>query len=99
MRITCDVEVVNRLLPAFNLRGKNKATRSQLSVGRKPGADNEGDIYLMICTKQDRNGAKYRVIHILDYKIYHKVVSFNNSQRPVHPPFGHPIMILNTIAV
>ena len=61
MRITCDAEVVNRLLPAFNMRGKNKPVRCQLSVGKKPGAAADDSTYLMMCTKNDRNGAKYMV--------------------------------------
>ena len=50
MRITGFVEVSNRLLPAFNMRSKNKGSQCQLSIGRKPGdgvlADNE--VWLMI---------------------------------------------------
>ena len=60
MRITCDVDTANRLLPSFNMRQRGKAMKSQLSIGRKPGAKVEDEVYLMICTKQDRNGAKYR---------------------------------------
>ena len=62
MRLTADVEVSNRILPSFNLSNKGKSTHSQLSVGRKPGDNSkDGDVYLMVCTKLDRNGAKYRV--------------------------------------
>ena len=63
MRICCDVDVVNRLLPSFNMKKKGKSSRAQLSVGRKPGAGgNTGEVFLMMCTKLDRNGAKYQVI-------------------------------------
>ena len=63
MRISCDVDIVNRLLPSFNMKKKGKSSRAQLSVGRKPGSGaNSGDVFLMMCTKQDRNGAKYQVI-------------------------------------
>ena len=62
MRIAGDVEISNRLLPALNMRGKSKAVRSHLSVGKKPGHKDDSDIYLMICTKQDRNGTKYKVV-------------------------------------
>lgn len=61
MRITCDTDVANRLLPSFNMRQKGKVVKSQVSIGRKPGASAGGDVYLMICTKNDRNGAKYKV--------------------------------------
>ena len=62
MRITCDVKVANRLLPSFNMAQHGKVMKSQVSVGRKPGATSDSqDVFLMICTKQDRNGAKYKV--------------------------------------
>ena len=62
MRITCDVETSNRLCASLNMKGKGKPGRSQLSVGRKPGSDSkDGEVYIMICTKQDRNGTKYIV--------------------------------------
>ena len=63
MRITCEVDVSNRLLPSFNMRNKGKASRAQLSIGRKPGSDQtDGEVFLMIGTKQDRSGtSKYRV--------------------------------------
>ena len=60
MRITCDVDTSNRLLPSFNMKSKGKAAKAQLSVGRKPG-EKDGEVYLMIATKQDRNGTRYRV--------------------------------------
>jgi hypothetical protein len=44
------------------MRQKGKAMKSQVSIGRKPGRTSESDdVFLMICTKQDRNGAKYKV--------------------------------------
>ena len=64
MRITCDVDIGNRLLPSFNMKGKSRAMRAQVSVGRKPGCNassKDNDVYLMIITKQDKNGTKYRV--------------------------------------
>ena len=82
MRLVCDVEVNNRLLPAFNIKGKNKSSKAQISVGQKPGADKDDSAYLMICTKQDRNGAKYKVVRIaahfvvllkLPFYLYHDV--------------------------
>ena len=60
MRITCDIDVTNRLLPSFNMKQKGKAAKSQVSVGKKPGSK-EGEIFLLVCTKQDRSGAHYRV--------------------------------------
>ena len=71
MRITGFVEVSNLLLPAFNMRSKNKGSQCQLSIGRKPGdgvlADNE--VWLMISNKQDRNGAKYKVLFFFTFQM------------------------------
>ncbi len=61
MRIQCDFDIVNRLLPSFNLKSSSKSARAQVSVGRKPGSNTKDDVFLMICTKQDLNGMKYRV--------------------------------------
>ena len=77
MRITGFVEVSNRLLPAFNMRSKNKGAQCQLSIGRKPGdgvlADNE--VWLMISSKQDRNGAKYKVLFFLTFQMKLQIVT------------------------
>ena len=60
MRIHCDVEVLNRLLPSFNMRQKGKQSKCVVSVGRKPG-DKIGEIYFLVCTKQDMAGTHYKV--------------------------------------
>ena len=63
MRITCDTELYNRLLPTFNMKQKGKVSKSQLSVGRKPGSK-QGSVYLLLCTKHDRSGQHFQVTQI-----------------------------------
>ena len=87
MRITGFVEVSNRLLPAFNMRSKNKGAQCQLSIGRKPGdgvlAENE--VLLMISNKQDRNGAKYKVLF---FNILDEVIDSYMPCRSCSPPIN-----------
>ncbi|KAL2304140.1 hypothetical protein Nmel_009434 [Mimus melanotis] len=60
MRLQCEVEVLSRLLPTCGLRGRGRAARALVSLGRPPGAAGAG-IYLMVCTARDRGGARYKV--------------------------------------
>ncbi|CAH1791746.1 unnamed protein product [Owenia fusiformis] len=62
MRLSCDVEIGNRILPTFNMSKKGKFIHAQLSIGRKPGADaKEGKVFLLICTTKDLSGTKYKL--------------------------------------
>uniref|UniRef100_A0A8C3C239 PIF1/LRR1 pleckstrin homology domain-containing protein n=1 Tax=Cairina moschata TaxID=8855 RepID=A0A8C3C239_CAIMO len=61
MRLQCEVEVLSRLLPSCGLRGRGRATRALLSLGRPPGGAGGGSVYLMVCTARDRAGARYKV--------------------------------------
>ena len=62
MRITCDVETTNRVCATLNMRGKGKVVRAQVSIGKKLApTGTESEVFIMICTKQDRNGTKYKV--------------------------------------
>lgn len=61
MRLQCEVEVISRLLPTCGLRGRGRATRALLSLGRPPGRARGGGVYLMVCTARDRSGARYKV--------------------------------------
>ena len=77
MRLTADVDIVNRLLPTFNIKSKSKVTRSQVSVGCKPsviGQTKKTEVFLMICSKQDRNGSKYKVKY---FKILYSIIDIN----------------------
>lgn len=62
MKLQCDVEVVNRLLPTFGLKSRGRGARAVLSIGKhldKTGQRSK--VYLMICTAKDRAGSKYKV--------------------------------------
>ncbi|KAL5009047.1 hypothetical protein ScPMuIL_014628 [Solemya velum] len=62
MRLCCDVDLVNRLLPEMNMKKKRNTARAQLSIGKKPGSHlKDGTLFLMLCTAKDRNGAKYLI--------------------------------------
>ncbi|KAG8449178.1 hypothetical protein GDO86_016016 [Hymenochirus boettgeri] len=59
MKLQCEVEVINRMLPTFGMRNRGKGTRAVLSVGRQEGK--RGAIYLMICTLKDKAGSRYKL--------------------------------------
>ncbi|CAI9570488.1 unnamed protein product, partial [Staurois parvus] len=63
MRLQCEVEVINRMLPTFGMRNRGKGTRAVLSVGRQEekGSGLRGAIYLMICTLKDKAGSRYKL--------------------------------------
>ncbi|XP_072284332.1 leucine-rich repeat protein 1 [Pyxicephalus adspersus] len=63
MRLQCEVEVINRMLPTFGMRNRGKGTRAMLSVGRQDekGSGQRGAIYLMICTLKDKAGSRYKL--------------------------------------
>ncbi|KAE8586528.1 hypothetical protein XENTR_v10021692 [Xenopus tropicalis] len=59
MKLQCEVEVINRMLPSFGMRNRGKGTRAVLSVGRQEGK--RGSAYLMICTLKDKAGSRYKL--------------------------------------
>lgn len=62
MRINCEVHVHNRMLPSLNMAGKKKGTQSSLAIGKKPGAANDASqLFLQICTLQNKSGTKYKI--------------------------------------
>ncbi|XP_073466502.1 leucine-rich repeat protein 1 [Aquarana catesbeiana] len=63
MRLQCEVEVINRMLPTFGMRNRGKGTRAVLSLGRQEekGSGQRGLIYLMICTLKDKAGSRYKL--------------------------------------
>lgn len=61
MKLQCDVEVVNRMLPTFGLKNKGKSSRAVLSIGKHADrSGRSGGLYLLICTAKDRSGSKYK---------------------------------------
>lgn len=62
MKLQCDVEVVNRMLPTYGMKSRGKGTRAVLSIGKHlDKASQRGNVYLLICTAKDRAGSKYKV--------------------------------------
>ncbi|KAK6304134.1 hypothetical protein J4Q44_G00247200 [Coregonus suidteri] len=62
MKLQCDVEVVNRMLPTYGIKNRGKGVRAVLSIGRLVDKTTEcNNIYLMICTANDRAGSKYKL--------------------------------------
>ncbi|XP_007258954.2 leucine-rich repeat protein 1 [Astyanax mexicanus] len=62
MKLQCDVEVINRMLPTFGLKGKGKGTRAVLSIGKHVDKTSKrSNVYLLICTAKDRAGSKYKL--------------------------------------
>ncbi|TRY54180.1 hypothetical protein DNTS_030454 [Danionella cerebrum] len=69
MRLQCDVELVNRMLPSLGMRSKGRSSRAILSIGKpnhNAGAGNKSvpnssGLYLLICTCKDRTGSKYKL--------------------------------------
>lgn len=70
MKLQCEVEVVNRMLPTFGMRNRGKGTRAVLSIGRQRlPSKSEGRsaaVYLMICTLKDKAGSKYKLQENID---------------------------------
>lgn len=64
MKLQCDVELVNRMLPTFGMKSRGKGTRAVLSIGKHLDKTTQrNNIYLMICTAKDRAGSKYKVFN------------------------------------
>ncbi|XP_033897768.1 leucine-rich repeat protein 1-like isoform X1 [Acipenser ruthenus] len=62
MKLQCEVEVINRMLPTFGMRNRGKAARAVLSIGRHLDKTSKiQNIYLMICTLKDKAGCKYKL--------------------------------------
>lgn len=83
MRLKCEVQVTNRLLPTLNIRKPARTTYTQVSIGKNPGS-NSGQLFLMLCTAQNRSGTKYLVSKHQISKQYlvlncHRVVKTSES--------------------
>ncbi|XP_069772477.1 leucine-rich repeat protein 1 isoform X2 [Narcine bancroftii] len=64
MKLQCEVEVINRMLPTFGMKNKGKGNRAVLSIGKHydRGIKNKSTtIHLLICTLKDKSGCKYKV--------------------------------------
>ncbi|XP_033634116.1 leucine-rich repeat protein 1-like [Asterias rubens] len=64
MRLSCDVELKNRLLPSHGMKGKGRPLRCSLAIGRRGGNSSngqEGAVFLMVCSAKDKTGTKYKL--------------------------------------
>ncbi|XP_062863890.1 leucine-rich repeat protein 1 [Trichomycterus rosablanca] len=62
MKLQCDVEVINRMLPTFGMRNKGRGCRAVLSIGKHVDKTSQRtNVYLLICTAKDRSGSKYKL--------------------------------------
>ncbi|XP_035281112.1 leucine-rich repeat protein 1 isoform X1 [Anguilla anguilla] len=62
MKLQCDVEVVNRMLPTYGMKSRGKGARAVLSIGRHlDKVTQRTNIYLLICTAKDKAGSKYKL--------------------------------------
>ncbi|XP_059815414.1 leucine-rich repeat protein 1 isoform X2 [Hypanus sabinus] len=64
MKLQCEVEVINRMLPTFGMRNRGKGNRAVLSIGKQNDRgikNNSATIHLLICTIKDKSGCKYKL--------------------------------------
>jgi len=61
MRIHAEVDVVNRQLANHGMKGKGKKVKTHLAIGRKPLADGESEVFLMLSNNSNKQGIKYLI--------------------------------------
>jgi len=61
MRLHAEVEAVNRLLANHNMKSKGKKAKSHLAIGRKPLAEGESEVFLMVSSNANKQGVKYLI--------------------------------------
>jgi len=59
MRIHAEVDVVNRQLANHGMKGKGKKVKTHLAIGRKPLADGDSEVFLMLSNNSNKQGVKY----------------------------------------
>ena len=73
MRINCEISIVNRIAASHNVRNASKPARASLAIGRKDSSkldDERGkNVFLLVFTAKERNGAKYKVCGVRGCKI------------------------------
>ncbi|XP_041070872.1 leucine-rich repeat protein 1 isoform X3 [Carcharodon carcharias] len=64
MKLQCEVEVINRMLPTFGMRNRGRGNRAVLSIGKhheRNIKNNSATVHLLICTLKDKAGCKYKL--------------------------------------
>ena len=91
MRIHAQVEVVNRQLANHGLKGVVKKVKTHLAIGRKPLADGNSEIFLMLSNISNKQGVKYVIKNNVS-NFFTKMINEGKSTiRFVEPP--HDICI------
>ncbi|XP_063958553.1 leucine-rich repeat protein 1-like [Lytechinus pictus] len=86
MRLPCDVEIQNRMLPSHGMVKRGRSVRASVVIGRRPLAGNgKGAIFLAICTAKDRDGAKYCLKGNV-VKIFGRFVQEGKATIRIHEP-------------
>ncbi len=82
MRISADVLVSNRALCSHNMKKPAKSAHGSLAIGKK-----DGEVFLMVCTPQNRGGAKYAVDKANIERVFTKFVAEGKATlRFLKPP-------------
>ena len=91
MRISAEAVVTNRALCTHNMRGKTKAVKSSLAIGKKPKSSTSKDdpeVFMLLCTNTNRAGTKYSLDDCNIEKVFTKFVNEGKAtvrfKRPAH---------------
>ncbi|KAK0090968.1 hypothetical protein PV326_003945 [Microctonus aethiopoides] len=77
MKLTCNLEIVNRqLLAGRNITSRGKSQHCVLSIGKQSVKDNE--LYLLLQTRNNSSGTKYKVKNNIE-NVFTKFVSDGKS--------------------
>ena len=61
MRIHAEVDVVNRQLATHGLKKNGKKLKSHLAIGKKPLAEGNSEVFLMLSNNNNKQGVKYLI--------------------------------------
>jgi len=61
MRIHAEVDVVNRQLANHGMKGKGKKVKTHLAIGRKPLAEGDSEVFMMLSNNTNKQGVKYLI--------------------------------------
>ena len=61
MRIHAEVDVVNRQLATHGLKKNGKKLKSHLAIGKKPLAEGNSEVFLMLSNNSNKQGVKYLI--------------------------------------
>jgi len=91
MRIHAEVDVVNRNLANHGMKGKGKKVKTHLAIGRKPLADGDSEVFLMLSNNTNKAGVKYIIKNNIG-NIFTKMINEGKSTIRFNDP-PHDICI------